>query len=106
MNQRFTRVALLSLLVAILGSPALATEQTVTLSVPGMTCAACPFTVRTALNRVEGVAKADVSYKKFEAKVIFDDEKTTVEALINATTNAGYPSSIKNTDSSGKNGDE
>ena len=29
--------------------------QTVTLSVPGMTCAACPITVKKALSKVEGV---------------------------------------------------
>ena len=93
-------------MLTLLSTPTLAAQQTVTLSVPGMTCAACPFTVKTALNRVEGVAKADVSYKKREAVVTFDDEKTTVEALINATANAGYPSSLKNTDSSRKKGYE
>jgi len=33
-----------------------ATSQTVKLSVPGMTCAACPLTVKKALSRVEGVS--------------------------------------------------
>lgn len=93
-------------LLAMLSTPTLAAQQTVTLSVPGMTCAACPLTVKAALNKVEGVITIDVSYKKLEAVVTFDDEKTTVEALINATANAGYPSSLKNTDSSGKNANE
>ncbi|MCR2752479.1 mercury resistance system periplasmic binding protein MerP, partial [Salmonella enterica] len=69
--------------------------QTVTLSVPGMTCAACPITVKKALSKVEGVNQVDVSFDKREAVVTFDDAKTTVQKLTEATTNAGYPSSIK-----------
>ena len=75
--------------------PALAARQTVTLSVPGMTCSACPITVKAALNRVEGVISVDVRYEERDATVTFDDEKTTVEALTQATTNAGYPSTLK-----------
>ena len=75
--------------------PALAAPQTVTLSVPGMTCSACPITVKAALNRVEGVTSVDVRYEERDATDTFDDEKTTVEALTQATTNAGYPSTLK-----------
>ena len=75
--------------------PALAAPQTVTLSVPGMTCSACPITVKAALNRVEGVTSVDVRYEERDATVTFDDEKTTVEALTQAATNAGYPSTLK-----------
>lgn len=76
-------------------SPLWAATQTVTLSVPGMTCAACPITVKKALSKVEGVNQVDVSFDKREAVVTFDDAKTTVQKLTEATTNAGYPSSIK-----------
>lgn len=81
-------------LVAIV-APAWAATQTVTLSVPGMTCAACPITVKKALTKVEGVSQVDVTFEKREAVVTFDDAKTNVEALTRATTNAGYPSTIK-----------
>lgn len=74
---------------------ALATPQTVKLSVPGMTCAACPITVKKALSRVEGVSKAEVSYEKLEAVVTFDDAKTSIQALTRATADAGYPSELK-----------
>ena len=75
-----------------LGSPALAAEQTVTLSVPGMTCVACPTIVKGSLQKVEGVTKVEVSFEQKTAVVTFDDAKATVEDLITATTNAGYPS--------------
>ncbi|HEY3326675.1 MAG TPA: mercury resistance system periplasmic binding protein MerP [Novimethylophilus sp.] len=72
--------------------PAWAATKTVALSVPGMTCAACPITVKKALTKVEGVTKTEVSFEKREAIVIFDDTRTSVEVLIHATQNAGYPS--------------
>ena len=77
------------------GTPVLAAPKTVTLDVPGMTCAACPITVKTALAKVKGVEKAEVSFEKKEAVVTFDDAKTTVKALMEATKNAGYPSTEK-----------
>ncbi|TWC29133.1 mercuric ion binding protein [Pseudomonas sp. SJZ079] len=76
-------------------SPAWAASQTVTLSVPGMTCAACPITVKHALSRVEGVSAIKVNVENREAIVTFDDSKTNVQALSRATENAGYPSSAK-----------
>ncbi len=71
-----------------------AATQTVTLAVPGMTCPACPITVKRALSRVDGVIKTEVSFEKREAVVIFDDAKTNVQALTKATENAGYPSTL------------
>ena len=90
-----------SLTAALLGlcllasSPAFAGEKTVTLAVKNMYCSACPFTVKSSLEAVSGVAKAVVSYEDKTAVVTFDDAKTGVPALISATTNAGYPSALK-----------
>lgn len=75
--------------------PALAAPQTVTLSVSGMTCAACPITVKKALMKVDGVTQAKVSYEKREAIVTFDDSKASVQKLVEASTNAGFPASPK-----------
>lgn len=81
-------------LIAVV-SPVWAASRIITLSVPGMTCAACPITVKKALTKVEGVTKAEVSYEKREAIVTFDDAKTSAQALTKATEDAGYPSSVK-----------
>lgn len=80
---------------ALLSTAALSAPQTVTLSVSGLTCSTCPIAVKKALTRVEGVSKAGVSFEKSEAVVSFDDAKTNVDALIKATTDAGYPSTLK-----------
>ena len=79
---------------AALSASAWAATQTATLSVPGMTCATCPITLKKALNKVEGVEKIEVNLEKKEALVTFEDAKTTVEALLEATKNAGYPATV------------
>lgn len=84
-----------ALAFAAIAAPLWAATQTVTLSVPGMTCAACPITVKKALSRVEGVSKAEVNFDKHEVVVTFDNAKTTVQKLTKATEDAGYPSSVK-----------
>lgn len=81
-------------LVAIT-SPAWATMQTVTLTIPSMHCETCPITVKHALSKVKGVAKIGVSLEKREVVVTFDDDKTNVRAITMATKNAGYPSTVK-----------
>ncbi len=87
--------ALTSALICCQCSVGYAATRTATLSVPGMTCAACPITVKKALSRVDGVSDVTVSYQDKQATVTFDDAKTTVHALTQATADAGYPSTEK-----------
>ena len=85
-----------AVLLAVLASPsAFADTKTVTLSVPGMNCDLCPLTIKKAISRVPGVSSVEASYEKKQAVVTFDDSKTSVEALMKATANAGYPSTVK-----------
>jgi len=84
--------------VLVLTAPAWASPKTITLKVSGMTCEACPITVKKALQKVPGVAKIDVLYEKKQVVVTFDDSKTNTDALVKATTNAGYPSEPERTD--------
>jgi mercuric ion binding protein len=80
------------------GGTAMATDQTITLSVENMTCSLCPPTVRKALHAVEGVREANVFIESKTAVVIYDDEKTNVQSLMAATTNAGFPSTLTQED--------
>lgn len=74
---------------------AAAEEKIVTLDVPGMNCKFCPITIRKALNKVPGVIEAQSDFETKTATVKFDQTKTNIEALTQATANAGYPSSEK-----------
>ncbi len=88
------RTALALVLSAALfasAAPSLAAEQTVTLSVK-MWCPSCPYIVKRSLARVPGVLDVNVAYEEQVAVVRFDDEKTTVAALTQATADVGFPS--------------
>ena len=74
---------------------AFAAEKTVTLSVTSMYCAACPISVRKALEKVPGVQRVKATYEPKEAVVTFDDGKTNIESLLEATKRAGFPALVK-----------
>jgi mercuric ion binding protein len=76
------------------GGPGAAAEKTVTLRVDNMSCATCPTVVKKSLGRMDGVSRVEVSLEAKTAIVTYDDAKTDVAALIDATTNAGYPSRL------------
>lgn len=84
-----------SIALVLVSGTALAAAQTVTLSVPGMNCPVCPITVKKALEKMDGVKKVKVEFEPREAKVTFDDAITTPDKLMQATTDAGYPSTLK-----------
>ncbi len=69
-------------------------SQSVTLDMQNMTCAMCKFTIKKALQGVEGVQKVSVDADSKTADIMFDPQKTSIEALIKATTNAGYPATV------------
>lgn len=77
-----------------------AEPQTVILDLPTMNCAMCPITVKKALNKVDGVTRTDVSYEDKQAVISYDDALTNPDTLIEATTNAGYPSLLMRADES------
>lgn len=95
-----TRIFLFSAMFVLflMGKPAIAEEQTVTLTVENMTCSLCPVTVRKALQAVDGVHEAAISLEENKAVITFDDDQTDIETLITATTNAGFPSALPNKD--------
>lgn len=81
--------------IAMMPTTLQAAEQSVILKVDGMTCQACPYQVKSALKKVEGVISASASLENSEAVVTFDDAVTNVATLTEATTNAGFPSILK-----------
>ena len=82
----------LALIMSVMTAPAVfATERTVTFAIDNMTCASCPYIVKTSMAAVPGVANVTVSFKAKTATVTFDDAKTTSDTIATASMNAGYP---------------
>jgi mercuric ion binding protein len=89
------RNSIATLIVALMPFAALAaTPQTAVLDVQNMTCGLCPVTVRKSLEQVPGVSQARIDFEKKTATVTFDADKSNATALVKATTDAGFPSTV------------
>lgn len=89
------RISRLIVLLMLTGSAFAGTPRTITLDVQNMTCAACPITVKRALERVPGVSDVKVDLKRKIATVYVDLDRTSTVKLTKATTDAGFPSTVK-----------
>lgn len=84
----------LSLSLLFVAASAGAATQTTILSVPTMSCASCPITIKAALSKVPGVSTIKSDLAKRQTTVMFDDTKTNVSAISSATAAAGFPSTV------------
>ncbi len=64
--------------------------QTVNFDVKGMTCASCEQHVTHAVNELEGIVNVAASFEKANAKVEFDNSKTTKADIEKAINSTGY----------------
>ncbi|MDQ3261309.1 MAG: cation transporter [Burkholderiales bacterium] len=71
-----------------------ATSQTAIFDVQNMTCSLCPITIKKALERVPGVEDTKIDVAQKTATVKFDPAKANTAALMKATTDAGFPSTV------------
>jgi mercuric ion binding protein len=88
------RRLLYATLVAIPLGALAAEPETAVLDVQNMSCELCPITVRKALDKVPGVIATRIDFAKKAATVTFDPSQVSVTALVKATTDAGYPSTV------------
>lgn len=89
MNKSLSALTLIGSIM--MASAAFAAERTVTFSVDNMTCASCPYIVKTSMAAVPGVTNVAVSFADKTATVTFDDAKTNPDTIATASMNAGYP---------------
>lgn len=88
------RKLIAALLISLPASAFAATPETAVLDVQNMTCSMCSITIHKALEKVPGVTDAKVDYDHKTATVKYDSDKTNPAALVRATTNAGFPSTL------------
>jgi len=72
-------------------------RKSVTLGILGMTCASCARTVERGLQRVEGVAEANVNLATERATVTFDPTVVQVGDLIQKIRESGYDAQVQRT---------
>ncbi|NEO25775.1 MAG: copper-translocating P-type ATPase [Kamptonema sp. SIO4C4] len=61
-----------------------------TLHLEGMSCAACANTIERAIKRVSGVEQCNVNFGAEQANVHYNPQQTTLEAIQQAVSRAGY----------------
>jgi len=71
-----------------------AQEKIVSMHVSGMTCGACPISVRHRAMQMKGVHAATVDLDTAMATVTFEDSEQSPEAIARAITKLGYPATI------------
>ena len=64
-------------------------ENTV-IKVGGMSCQGCVKNITGVLSGMAGVTRAEVSLEEGEARVVFDPQTVTRDALVNAVEDAGF----------------
>jgi len=82
------------LFLLLTATTAAAAERTATFSVPAMTCALCPITVRTAMQNVAGVKSAAADFDTKSATAVFEDTVVSAAVIAEASANAGYPATV------------
>ncbi len=93
MRRSMFKLSVLALTLGV-GAAFAASLETATLAVEKMTCGTCPIVVKKAPTKVSGVSAASVDFDKKTATVTFDPDKTSVDRLTRATTEAGFPSKL------------
>ena len=88
------RFAIATIIALLTASASIAQVRSVSLSVPGMYCASCPFIVQAAIGAVEGVQSVTADADARTALVLYDDAVASIEAITAASANAGYAASV------------
>ncbi|KZZ26544.1 hypothetical protein A3753_14540 [Sulfitobacter sp. HI0082] len=85
-------------LSALFAAPGFAAEQVARLEVSELTCPSCSFIVGNSLKSVESVVIEEFAEGEDASEglytVRFDDEVTSIEALIAAVEANGYPATL------------
>lgn len=89
------RVALASLMIALatVGN-ALAAERSVMLVIDNISCIAYAYEARNTIAAVPGVTGVELSISSGLALVTFDEAKTSLDAIIAASADAGFPARL------------
>ncbi|MFC7237464.1 heavy metal translocating P-type ATPase [Saliphagus sp. GCM10025317] len=66
------------------------TKRRAHLEITGMSCATCSGTVEDALSDLEGVEEASANFATDEGVVAYDPDEVSLEAVVEAVSNAGY----------------
>ncbi len=84
----------LAFTLVMVSTPVYALTDKVVLRIEGMTWATWPFIIRKALEGVDGVEKANISFSKKRGEVLFDPDKVNEEKIVNKVNEVGFNAKV------------
>ena len=66
----------------------------INLSLYGMHCSSCAMLIERSLSKVPGVQKASVNFAAEKVNIVYDENRTKIQRLIEAVANAGYKAEL------------
>lgn len=64
--------------------------QIITIKIVGMTCMGCVNSVKTVVEKLPGVSRANVSLNPSQAMIEFDPNRITIDQIKTAIIDAGF----------------
>jgi len=92
--KKMTILAFFSFMMIAYMQDGVAQEQIVSMHVSGMTCGTCPISVRHRAMQMKGVHAASVDIDMALATVVYEDSEQSPQAIAQAITKLGYPTTI------------
>ena len=87
----FFAVFLIALAASVQAAQA---DQQIVLSVDNMVCVSCEMRIENAVAAVEGVTSVKADAESKTVRVSFDQQRTSVETILEASSEAGYPAEV------------
>ncbi|NOS83619.1 MAG: heavy-metal-associated domain-containing protein [Ignavibacteria bacterium] len=72
------------------------TQKSVKIKCSEMSCDACKRSITKSIEQLQGIKKLDINLETKIITVVFDDEKTDEQSILNAVIGAGYEAEIIN----------
>ncbi len=72
------------------------TQRSVKIKCTEMSCDACKRSITKSINLLQGIKNLDINLETKIITVIFDDEKTDEQSILNAVIGAGYEAEFIN----------
>lgn len=92
---RALRILIVAAASLTLTLPLYGAQQTATIKVYGMSCQMCANGVAASLKRLKGVESAQVSVKKAQAVVVYDDHQVTLAEIKKQIDKSGFSTKPK-----------
>ena len=81
-------------MIMVISTASLAVTNKVVLQIEGMSWPAWPLIVKKALEGLEGVEKASVSFLEKRGEVSYDPEKVTEKEIVNKVNKIGFRAKV------------